>query len=135
MTARDRSTSDTPGEIPRDVAGALATLVRYIRATVRAEVRAARDGNDPDPWVDHRSWPCASRRAACALARSGALQGVARVGSGRGALYVVRRSELDRWIDSHRLDGAAEQHEPAPDDGYERARARSRARAARKRIA
>jgi hypothetical protein len=58
-------------------------------------------------------WPCASRRAAGALARSGALEGVRRTGEGRGALYVVRRSVLDAWVEAHPIDAV---REPGVDD-------------------
>jgi hypothetical protein len=91
-------------------------LATYIRAIVREELRGAVQGGEADPWVDHRRWPCASRRAACALARSGALDGVRRVGQGRGALYLVRRSVLDAWIEAQHATAA----EPPPEDAYER---------------
>lgn len=91
-------------------------LAAYIRAEVERAVRAARADDDPDPWIPHTRWPCASRRAACALARSGAVEGVRRVGSGRGALYLVRRSALDAWIEREHARAA----EPSADDAYER---------------
>jgi hypothetical protein len=90
-------------------------MVRIARAAAREELRAAAAGADSDPWVDHRYWPCASRRAACALARSGALDGVRRVGQGRGALYLVRRSVLDTWIEAQNAAAA----EAPPEDAYE----------------
>jgi hypothetical protein len=62
-------------------------------------VRASVAGAELDPYVKHTDWPCVSRRAACELARSGELGDVKRVGHGRGALYLVRRSVLDAWID------------------------------------
>lgn len=73
-------------------------LAKYIRATVHAEVRGAR-ADDLDPWVPHLRWPCASRRTACDLARSGQLEDVKRVGRGRGTLYLVRASALDAWVE------------------------------------
>jgi hypothetical protein len=85
-------------------------LRTFVRKTVREELNAA---GEADPWIPHPRWPCASRRAACALARSGALEGVRRTGEGRGALYVVRRSVLDAWIEAHPLDAA---REPGADD-------------------
>lgn len=91
-------------------------LARYIRDEVQRAVRAARADDDPDPWIPHTRWPCASRRAACALARSGALEGVRHVGSGRGALYLVRRSALEAWIEREHARTA----EPPTDDPYER---------------
>src|SRR5690349_21609150 len=84
------------------VGAALApVLIELVRDAVREELRGA---GEADPWVPHPQWPCASRRAACALARSGALEGVRRVGQGRGALYLVRRSVLDAWIEAHPVD-------------------------------
>jgi hypothetical protein len=87
--------------------GGLAPALRsLVRETVREELNAA---GEADPWIPHFRWPCASRRAACALARSGALEGVRRTGEGRGVLYVVRRSVLDAWIESHPADVPREQ--------------------------
>ena len=91
-------------------------LAAFIVAAVRAEVRAARADDDPDPWIAHTRWPCASRRAACSLARSGELEGVRRVGNGRGALYLVRRSALEAWIEREHARTA----EPPPEDAYAR---------------
>jgi hypothetical protein len=106
---------------------ALAPALRsLVRTTVREELRAT---GDADPWIPHPRWPCASRRAACALARSGALEGVRRVGQGRGALYLVRRSVLDAWIEAHPLDAPADTE---PDD-YEREMSKRNLRAARSR--
>jgi hypothetical protein len=102
-------TSPLPPALARELAA-------YIDTTVRAAVRAARADDDPDPWTPHTRWPCASRRAACALARSGALEGVRRVGQGRGALYLVRRSALEAWIEREHARTA----EAPPDDPYQR---------------
>ena len=103
------------------VGAALApVLIALVRDAVREEMRA---GGEADTWVPHPRWPCASRRTACALARSGELEGVRRVGRGRGALYLVRRAVLDAWIEAHPVDAANERHEPE-DDGYEREMAR-----------
>ncbi len=85
-------------------------LRSFVRKTVREELNAA---GEADPWIPHPRWPCASRRAACALARSGELQGVRRTGEGRGVLYVVRQSVLDAWIEAHPLDPV---REPGVDD-------------------
>ncbi len=85
-------------------------LRRFVRKTVREELNAA---GEADPWIPHPRWPCASRRAACALARSGALEGVRRTGEGRGALYLVRRSVLDAWVEAHPIDAV---REPGVDD-------------------
>ena len=88
------------------VGGALAPALRsLVKNTVREELLAT---GEADPWIPHPRWPCASRRAACALARSGELQGVRRVGQGRGALYLVRRSVLDAWIEAHPVDTSGE---------------------------
>lgn len=116
MSARTprRSADDLVVKIGAVLAPVLVSLVRDV---VREELH---DSGDADPWVPHTRWPCASRRAACALARSGALPGVRRVGNGRGALYLVRCSVLDAWIESHPVDAAAnDQH-----DDYEREMAR-----------
>ena len=119
MTARaPRQSADA---MIAKVGAALApVLVALVRDAVREELRGTGDG---DPWVPHPRWPCASRRTACALARSGVLDGVRRVGEGRGALYLVRRSVLDAWIEAHPIDAANEQ-EALEDDGYEREMAR-----------
>src|SRR5262249_34293922 len=96
------------------VGAALApVLVALVRDAVREELRLA---GDADPWIPHPLWPCASRRAACALARSGTLEGVRRVGRGRGALYLVRRSVLDAWIETHTIDASGEEQK----DDFER---------------
>lgn len=98
-------------------------LAAYIQAEVRRQVQAARVDDDPDPWVPHTKWPCASRRAACSLARSGALEGVRHVGRGRGALYLVRRSVLDAWVEKeHAGSGEALPEE----DAFEREMAKRR---------
>jgi len=107
--------------------GALAPVLRsLVRNTVREELNAA---GEADPWIPHPRWPCASRRAACALARSGELRGVRRVGHGRGALYLVRRSVLDAWIEAHPFDKASE---PELDD-YEKEMEKRNLRPARPR--
>src|SRR5512135_3087306 len=109
-----RASRRTTDDVVAKVGAALAPiLVALVRDSVREELR---DAGEADPWVPHPRWPCASRRAACALARSGALEGVRRVGQGRGALYLVRRSVLDAWIESHPIDTPNEHQ----DDDYER---------------
>src|SRR4051812_510937 len=70
-----RGTGNTNNGLPPVLARELAA---FIRAEVCAAVRAAA-GGEADPWVPHPQWPCASRRAACALARSGDIEGVRRV--------------------------------------------------------
>ncbi len=86
--------------------GALVPVLRsLVRDAVREELHAT---GEADPWIAHPRWPCVSRRAACALARSGELHGVRRVGQGRGALYLVRRSVLDAWIEAHPVDAPGE---------------------------
>jgi hypothetical protein len=113
-----RASRGSAADLVAKVGAALApVLVALVRDAVREELR---DAGDADPWVPHPKWPCASRRAACALARSGALQGVRRVGHGRGALYLVRRSVLDAWIEAQPLDVAND----TQDDDYEREMAR-----------
>src|SRR3569832_1676457 len=89
-------------------------LAAYIRAEVQRAVRATRTDDDADPWIPHTRWPCASRRTACALARSGALEGVRRVGQGRGALYLVRRSALAAWVEREHAHSEA----APPEDDY-----------------
>jgi hypothetical protein len=104
-------------DIVAKVGAALApVLLALVRDTVREELRGA---GDADPWIPHPRWPCVSRRAACELARSGALEGVSRVGRGRGTTYLVRRSVLDAWIEAHPVRAIDED-----DDGYEREMAR-----------
>ena len=113
-----RANRQSADDIIAKVGAALApVLVALVRDTVREELRVA---GDFDPWIPHPRWPCASRRAACALARSGALEGVRRTGQGRGALYLVRRSVLDAWIEGQTIDAAPERQ----DDDYEREMAR-----------
>ena len=116
-----RATRRSANDMIAKIGVALApVLIALVRDAVREEMRV---GGDVDTWVPHPSWPCTSRRTACALARSGALEGVRRLGQGRGALYVVRRSVLDAWIEAHPIDAVNEPHEPQ-DDGYEREMAR-----------
>jgi hypothetical protein len=92
--------------------GTLAPALRsLVRDAVREELHAT---GEVDPWIPPPRWPCVSRRAACTLARWGELQGVRRVGQGRGALYLVRRSALDAWIEAHPVDA---QDEPASRSG------------------
>jgi hypothetical protein len=113
-----RTSSFSADDVIAKVGAALGpVLVALVRDAVREEMRVT---GDADPWVPHPQWPCTSRRAACALARSGALAGVRRVGQGRGALYLVRRSVLDAWIEAHPVDVASTDE----DDGYEREMAR-----------
>jgi hypothetical protein len=88
----------TEDAIARTVAELAPVLAKLVRVMVREELAAAA-GGEADPWVKHTDWPCASRRAACSLARSGDLEGVRRVGAGRGSLFLVRRSVLDAWIE------------------------------------
>jgi hypothetical protein len=95
-----------PYPIARVVADELAPiLVKLTRAVVREELRAsgkAGEDDTADPWVPHSRWPfCSSRRAACALARSGAIDGVHKVGAGRGAVWLARRSALENYVLAH----------------------------------
>src|SRR5262249_46567610 len=114
MTKTSMTTHGRTDDFIITLGGALAPALRaLVRSTVRAELHAT---GDADPWIPHPRWPCVSRRAACALARSGQLQGVRRVGQGRGALYLVRRSVLDAWIEAHPVDTSGE----AELDDYER---------------
>jgi hypothetical protein len=102
MGKTSTAASGSADDIIVRIGGALAPVLRMlVQNTVREELHAA---GEPDPWIPHPRWPCASRRAACTLARSGELEGVYRVGQGRGALYLVRRSVLDAWIEAHSLD-------------------------------
>ena len=99
-------------------------LAELVTALVRAELAQAAQGGEADPWVKHTEWPCASRRAACSLARSGELEGVKRVGQGRGALFLVRRSTLDAYIEREGSKARAE----TPIDDFAAAMARSKLR-------
>jgi hypothetical protein len=90
----------------------------FVRDTVRRELRAAREaGGETDPEVPHWLWPCPSRRAAVALAKSGAIDGVRRVGRGRGTAYLARRSALEAWIERESARGT----EAEPVDDFARA--------------
>lgn len=113
MSSCRRGPGDSGSGLPPALARELAT---FIRDEVQRAVRAARTDDDADPWIPHTRWPCASRRSACALARSGALEGVRHVGQGRGALYLVRRSALDAWIEREH----ARATETQPEDDFER---------------
>lgn len=75
------------------VGGKLADALRQL---VREEIaRANRSPIEADPWVPHTRWPCTSRRAACELARSGAIEAVR-----KGSLWLARASAIDRWVTS-----------------------------------
>jgi hypothetical protein len=111
MGKTSRSAHNGTDDFIIKLGGVLVPALRsLVRSTVREELNAA---GEADPWIPHPRWPCASRRAACALARSGALEGVRRTGEGRGVLYVVRRSVLDAWIEAHPADVS---REPEVDD-------------------
>jgi hypothetical protein len=95
-----------PLQGPRGISPRLAEdLARAVYALVDAAVQdrlAARAaGGDVDPELPHwQWWMCPSRRAAIALARTGAVQGVRRVGRGRSTAYLARRSALEAYVES-----------------------------------
>jgi hypothetical protein len=103
-----------PPSIPPAFMGWLHELIDARVKAALAELRATRADYEPDPWVPHTEWPCVSRRAACQLARSGAVQGVQTVGKGPGTLHLARRSALAAWIE---VQNPAE---PAPEDDFDR---------------
>jgi hypothetical protein len=111
MDLTPKAAQSSADEFAIKLGGALAPALRsLVRNTVREELNAA---GETDPWIPHPRWPCSSRRAACALARSGALEGARRTGEGRGVLYLVRRSVLDAWVEAHPVDAV---REPGADD-------------------
>jgi hypothetical protein len=97
----------TAVDLPPELTTGLIKLVHAL--VVRSLQRAGAGTGEADPWIPHPRWPCASRRAAVALARSGALPGVRKLGK----VFVVRRSALDAYIDAHGLDGKHDQGEDA----------------------
>ena len=61
--------------------------------------RATQTANDADPWVDPRGDDCpVAYRRVLAAARAGELE-LCKVGRS----LLVRRSELDAWIEAHRV--------------------------------
>jgi len=96
------------GTLPPALARELAS---YIRSQVEQAVRGVGGRLEADPWVGHPTWVamglCPSLRAACSLARSGAIAGVCRIGNGRSTVYVARQSALDAWIQMHPVGAAA----------------------------
>lgn len=106
--------STNPPSIPPAFTRWLHDLIDARVKAALAELRTMRAGCEPDPWVPHTEWPCVSRRAACELARSGAVQGVQTVGKGPGTLHLARRSTLDAWI------AAQNPEQPPPVDDFER---------------
>jgi hypothetical protein len=68
---------------------------------------ARRGTDDGDPWVAHTEWSFCSKRVACELARSGAIEGARRLDTreeksatkgGRGVVYIARRSALEKYV-------------------------------------
>jgi hypothetical protein len=57
------------------------------------------------------------------LVRSGAREEVRRVGQRRGALYMLRRSTLDGWIEARPIDASSD-HQKSQDNGDDREMAR-----------
>jgi hypothetical protein len=64
--------------------------------------------SDPDPWVDLRKegWPCrriaeAAKRGECKVSRV-------------GRRLLMRRSELNAWIDRHQIEVEPDQERAAP---------------------
>jgi hypothetical protein len=105
MTTLRRRPQDGNDSAAADTAVALAAALReFVRVELRAAL-AANEGDDGDPWIDHRGWPFGSRRANLKIARSGGLD-VRR----SGRLYLARRSEIDRFVDALRVECPA----PAP---------------------
>jgi hypothetical protein len=94
---------------------------RFVRLAlaIAGEILAARpDEEDADPLVPHDRWTfCSSRRAACELARSGAIEGATLVGQGRGRRWVARRSALDAYVSKHGKPVADHDPKPANDAG------------------
>ncbi|WP_438014897.1 helix-turn-helix domain-containing protein [Sorangium sp. So ce315] len=107
---------------------AVAAIFAGVRQLVKAELHAAK--GDGDPWVSQEDSPL-GRREHCKLARSGALPG-----RKVGKRWLVRRSELDAYIEAHgatpkpaEAEPAGDQDEPTADDvlhelGLERVRGR-----------
>jgi hypothetical protein len=102
---------------------AVAELGPALGPAVARVLRAAEPSSAED-WIPHPAWPFGSRRKCAELARSGAIEGVRRLGEGKGVLYLARRSALDAYIETHgrlvvhRDDKAANDRAPeAPTSG------------------
>lgn len=72
---------------------AVAAIFAGVRQLVKAELQAAK--GDGDAWISQEDSPL-GRREHCRLARSGALPG-----RKVGKRWLVRRSELDAYIEAH----------------------------------
>jgi len=89
-----RSTA-TDSEVP---AALLADLGAWVRATVRAEVKAAQGEEDGgDPWVTISQYLSISPRAAYEHAKSGRIEGARKLDS----RWRARRSACDRFMEQH----------------------------------
>lgn len=74
---------------------AIEALIREIVPLLRGIVREELAALTPDEWIPHTKWPVQSARVACQLARSGQIQA-----HPHGKLWLARRSEIDRWVQS-----------------------------------
>jgi hypothetical protein len=94
-------------DIDQQAARLVAELFRVVRDLVRGELNRGADA-DPDPWIAHTGWTfCSSKRQACELARSGAIDGVRRLDNrekaitkgGRGVVWIARWSAIERYVE------------------------------------
>ncbi len=91
------------GRVARAVQGAAlgSALEQHIRAIVREEIQAT--SAQDDDWVDQTSAPI-RRKKFLELVRQGELQG-----RKVGRQVLVRRSELDAYLEAHKIDLGAEE--------------------------
>lgn len=82
-----------------------------LEALIREIVREELSKSTVDEWVPHTRWPVQSARVACALARSGEIDA-----RRAGRLWLARRSEIDRWVESHRAKSPAPSATKASND-------------------
>jgi hypothetical protein len=81
-----------------DLLGALVGAIAPALADAMLTELAKREASATDPWLPHTAWPW-TRRRSVALARAGALD-VRR----DGRTYFARRSTIDRYMDSQRVE-------------------------------
>jgi Helix-turn-helix domain len=79
-----------------DLHARLAELYAELAAAHRA--MAVKKASDPEPYVDQHNSPLGARRH-CRLVRSGELPGYR-----SGRRYLVRRADLDRYLEQHRIE-------------------------------
>lgn len=93
-------------EMPPTAAALVMTLARLFVPFVAAELRGATSAEEGDGWIDQACSPL-GRRLHCALARAGTLPA-----RKMGRRWLVRRADLDAYIEEHGRAAARTAAEP-----------------------